>query len=283
MPKTDKGKSRKTYGRGKRSIFRRKVVKPSRQPTKAFTRLVQAVVSRNIENKSRQANLEMNLQYPQPNATALPFNGLFPLTPYDAAGTPAGSTISILQGTGQGSRVGNVIKTKYATLKGVIAPLPLSASTNPTPAPMEVCMWIFKLKDLRNGNQLATAQDNINTQFFQSGNGTTGVTGSLINIVQAINQDNIHLFYKRVFKVGFAAGQSGGSIANNDFQYNRKFSINITKFLPKTIKFDDNTDMPSVNHVYCYIAPFKADGDVDIGALNGATCDWEINYVYEDA
>nr|QJI53697.1 MAG: capsid protein [Cressdnaviricota sp.]QJI53699.1 MAG: capsid protein [Cressdnaviricota sp.]QKN88871.1 MAG: capsid protein [Cressdnaviricota sp.] len=261
-------------------VYKRKVV---RKPTKALAKLIQRVVSRNIENKSRQANLEMNLQFAQPGGTGLSFNGLIPLTPYDSVGTPAGSTIQILQGTGQGGRVGNVIKTKYATLKGVLAPLPLNATTNPAPAPMEICIWIFKLKDLRSGNQLITAQDNINNQFFQSNNSTTGVTGSLINIVQAINQDNIHLYYKRVFKVGFAAGQAGGSIANNEFSYNRKFSINITKYLPKTIKFDDNTEMPSVNHVYCYMAPFKADGAVSTGAVYGATCDWEINYIYEDA
>jgi len=281
MAKSYKGKKPKTMRTFRKKTSGKRVAPARLSP--AMRKAIQSVMSRNIENKSRQANYRMNLQYAQPSATALPFNGLFPLTPYDSAGTPAASTIQIIQGTGQGHRIGNVIKTKYATLKGVIAPLPLNGSTNPTPAPMEVCMWIFKLKDLRNGNQLITAQDNINTQFFQSGNSTAGVTGQLFNIIQAINQDNIQLYYKRVFKIGFAAGQSGGSIANNDFHYNRKFSINITKYLPKTIKFDDNVEMPSVNHVYCYIAPFKADGDVDTGALNGATCDWEINYVYEDA
>lgn len=278
-------KGRKLYRRRKTKRVSRKnrVVKRSGRPTRAFAKMVQQVVSRNVEDKMRQANLEMNLVYPHPGNVNLLFGGLIPLTPYTSVGAPAGSTISILQGTGQGSRVGNVIRTKYATLKGVLAPVGINQTTNPTPAPMEVCLWIFKMKDLRNGNGLIDAENTINNQFFQSNNGTTGVTGSLINIVQAINKDTVHCYYKRIFKLGFAAGQAGGSIANNDFQYNRKFSINITKYLPKVIKFDDNDDDPSINHVFAYIAPFRADGTV-ITALNyGATCDWELNYVYEDA
>lgn len=267
----------------KRVYAKRKVATKRSSASKSLRKMVQSIVSRNIENKSRQSALEMNCLYPQPGVTGLPFTGLIPLTPYDSTGTPAGSTIQILQGTGAGSRVGNMIKTKYANLKGVLTPYPLSTTLNPRPNPLEVCIWIFKLKDMKNGNGIIQAQDLINNDFFQSNNSTTGVTGSMINVVQTINKDTVHLFYKRVFKVGFAAGQAGGSIANNDFHYNRKFNINITKYLPKTIKFDDNTENPSVNHVYAYIAPFRADGTVETGLQYGCTCDWELNYVYEDA
>lgn len=267
----------------RRSVFKRRVVSKSRQPTKAFTKLVQAVISRNIENKSRQCAYEMAVQATQPGG-AEPWFGLIPISPYYDPGAPIGSIIDIDQGVGQGQRVGNTIRTKYCQFKGVMYPRPESPETNPNPVPMEVCMWIFKIKDQKDGTALApNAKYFVDNEFFQSNNSTEGVVGSIINMVQTINSDNIHLYYKRVFKVGYSQGTGTSGQPNNDFAFNRKFSINITKFLPKVIKYDDNNENPSINPVYCFIAPFRADGSVDLGNNKPLQVDYEINYVYEDA
>lgn len=275
----------KKYGKKKtlrkKSVYRKRVVKKSGRPTPALRRMVQSIVSRNIENKSRQANLQMDCRYPQ-SGGVYKFNGLIPLTPYDPTGTPVDSTIHIAQGTGAASRVGNTIRTKRATLKGVLYPFPESEVYNPAPKVMEVCMWIFKVKVPITDNFL-DVENIIDNSFFQSSNSTTGVTGDLINIVQAPNTDTIQLLHKRVFKLGHSGGTQSGNLSNNDFYFNRKFNINITKYLPKVVKFDDVDQAPTIKHTYALITPFCADGTVQSNQYYGCKCDYEINYVYEDA
>lgn len=266
----------------RRKTTRRKVVKKSGVPTRALTKLVQRVVSRNVENKSRQAYGSMNCIYPQIGGSYA-WYGLLPLTPYSSVGAPTDYTITINQGTGAGSRVGDVIKTKKVWFKGVIVPNPYSADLNPNPKPMEVCIWIFKLKRQTLGNTITEANGAINNNFFQSGNTALGVNGGLFNIVQTMNTDYIRLFYKRVFKVGYSAGTISGDRPNNDFAMNRKFSIDVTKYIPKNVRYNDNTDTPSIDPVYVFIAPFRADGTVQTGNYAGVNLSWELNYVYEDA
>lgn len=261
-----------------------KVITTARTATKAFARKVQAVISRNIENKCQQANLQMGLYTPVTSGLSnFIFRGLFPLTPYDSTGAPIGSCIDILQGTGQSSRIGNVLRTKRAILKGVIYPNPVSAS-NPSPKCVEVVMWIFKMKQINTGGLIMDAETMANSRFFQDNNGATGLTGDLINIIQSPNQDTVTILHKRTFKVGYSSGSLSGNLANNDFKYNQKFSINVTKYLPKVVKYDDNDTDPSIKHTYCLMVPFYADGTVNAEQqFNPATCQWELNYVYEDA
>lgn len=283
--KTPRSKTGK-YARGKRSVYRKKVVNRSRKPTRAFTKLVQAVVSRNIENKSYQAGMDvMNCRYPATNPT-LQFNGLFPLTPYPSSGSPAGSTVTLVQGHESNQRVGNSIRTKYATLKGIIFPFPVSESLNPDPKPLEAVMWIFKMKrsDPIGGQYLAAAEDTCQTAMFQDGNSVEGITGNLLDVMKAINQDRIQLLHKRVFKIGFSAGSNTTTDhPNNDFKLNRKFSINITKYLPKNIKFDDGDDDPSCKHTYCLIQGYCADNTIQSNDRYNLNVSWQLNYVYEDA
>lgn len=277
MAKTFKSKSSKS----------KKVIKRTFKPKKKMSsnyslkKTIQAIVSRNIENKSRQAGLNMDLRYPQTGGV-YKFNGLIPLTPYDPAGTPTDSTIHIALGTGAGSRVANTIRTKYATLKGVLYPFPVSETFNPSPKVVEVCLWIFKVK-IPITDSLISVENILDDNFFQSNNSETGITGDLKNIVQAINTDCIQLLHKRVFKLGHSAGTGSGNLSNNDFKLNQKFSINITKYLPKVIKYNDADLAPNIHHTYCFMTPFCADGTIQSNEYYGAKCDWELNYVYEDA
>lgn len=267
----------------KRTAMRKKrVVKRSGRPTKSFTKMVQSVISRNIENKSYQASYQMDLFTPIPTGGDFVYRGLFPLTPYDGTGVPIGASVDINQGTGQSSRIGNVIRTKRATLKGVMFPNPVSPG-NPSPKAVEVVMWIFKMKQVNGGGLLIDANDVATSRFFQDNNGATGLTGDLINIIQTPNQDTVNVLHKRVFKLGYSSGSASGNLANNDFKYNQKFSINVTKYLPKVIKYDDNDIDPSIRHTYCLVVPFYADGTVGEQQFNVADCHWEIDYTYEDA
>lgn len=282
MARYSKRTTRKPRAYKKKRVMRRKV---STKPSLAIRRYVKRELSRQIENKTHQASYQMECHNSNTaGSMSNEFHGLIPITPYTATGAPVGTTIAITQGTGQASRIGNVIRVKRATLRGVMFPNDLNASTNPMPKAYEVCMWIFKLKDRAFGDELTYANSVINTEFLQDNNATAGITGELINLVQPVNKDLIHLYYKRVFKLAYAAGTNTGNLGNNDFKYNQKFSINVSKYVPKVIKYNDNTDMPSISHTYCLIVPFNADGTYYTdGQYEPMRCDWCLDYVYEDA
>lgn len=271
--------------RRKNRTIRPKVVTRRRAPTKNLRKMVQSIVSRNIENKTHQASLEMNVKnILADGTTSNEFNGLFPITPYTATGAPVDSTISLVHGTGQATRIGNVVRTKSAILRGVLFPSPGNITLNPTPKAMEVCMWIFKLKNRAFGDEITYAQSVFNNNFFQDNAGSQGASASLIDIIRKPNQDVVNVLYKRIFKLGYAAGTNAGNIGNNDFKYNQKFSINVTKYIPKVIKYNDNDDSPSITHTYCMIAPYNADGTLytDV-SYTVAECHWQLDYTYEDA
>lgn len=290
---------RRKIVRRKRIIRRKKVVNKSRQPTRAFTKMVQAVVSRNIENKIYQAHTVMPLYYVSPTNDVMEWRGLFPLTPYTATGAPIDSTISIVQGTSQRARIGNVIRTKRAVLKGIILPYPQGSPLNPEPRPMEICMWIFKLKGFAStgalGDTLGGAEHVLENHFLQNataGGTSEGLTGELMDVLRPVNQDVVQLLYKRVFKVGWSEVYSSnqGNLANNqkymnnDFKYNEKFSINVTDYIPKIIKYNDNDDTPNIKNTYCMIAPYNADGVTSTNSsIVPAVCHWSLEYTYEDA
>jgi len=105
----------------------------------------------------------------------------------------------------------------------------------------------------------------------------------LYNVIQAPNLDRIQLLHKRIFKVGYSSGNDSGNRSNNDFKFNQKFSINVTKYLPKVIKFDDADQDPSIRHTYMLITPFSADGTTQSNSNIVAQCQWELNYTFEDA
>lgn len=276
---------KKKRGVRKPRMLRKKRVVRRARPSLAVKQYVKRELSRNIENKMHQAEMEMNVKtILADGSTSNEFNGLFPITPYTATGSPIGSTITLVHGTGQATRIGNVVRTKRAVLKGVVFPSPGNVTLNPTPKPMEVCMWIFKLKNRYFGDEINYAQSVFNSSFFQDNASSQGASGSLIDIVRATNQDVVQVMYKRVFKIAYAAGTNSGNVSSNDFKYNQKFSIDVTKYIPKVIKFNDNDDSPSIVHTYCMIAPYNADGSFYTDqSYTVAECHWQLSYTYEDA
>lgn len=283
----------------KKRTTKRKVVSRSGRPTKALSKMVQRIISRNIENKVHQSFYEMPVYYVSSGADAMEFRGLFPITPYTATGSPPDTCIGITYGTSQKARIGNTIRTKRAILKGILFPRARDGDLNPEPRPLEVCLWIFKLKGFGVtgglGDTLGGAEYALENNFLQDATATgsaEGLTGQLIDVMRPVNTDGIQILHKRVFKLGYSAvsasnqGNLGDNqgYANNDFKYNQKFSINVTKYLPKVIKYDDNDDMPSIRHTYVMIAPYNADGsNSNNSSLSPCICNWSLEYTYEDA
>lgn len=258
----------------------------------AIRQLITKELSKKSEKKVIQSQYNMLCYYATSGPDVFTWRNLFPLTPYDSAGAPVDATMSLTQGTGQGSRIGNSVRPYKVMFRGVMHPTPYGTEppSGSEPKPMEVCLWIFKLRGTAPtsglGDTLAGAEEVLENNFLQNQTNTgnfEGITGELIDIIKPVNNDVVTLCYKRVFKIGtqHILQSNQGNITNvqryhnNDYKYNQKFAIDITKYIPKNILYNDNDDMPSIQHTYCCIVPYNADG---VSAANSTIAPLRVHW-----
>jgi len=270
-------KFKRTFAKkGKKSMRSKRVAK---KPTQSMKRFVKAEIARNIENKCGQ---DYDLGKPIFASSSANFNSsVFPLSPASTG------SISIVQGTGQGNRVGNKIKIKKATLKGTLHPNAYNATPgtgyNPQPIPIQVIMWFFY--DKENPNSIpAPASD-----FFQFGGTTSAMQNDLVDLWAPINTDKYRVFGKRMFKLGHSEWATTGSAptlgnsTNNDFKYNCNFSVNVAKWMPKMYTFRDNNADPSTRGLYCMVQCIAASGGQIADGQWPATMSYMLDLEWEDA
>lgn len=252
----------------------RRVYKKRKVP-KAFKAVVENALARNEEKK------ETNL-----------YSLNHPIVPINAAGWTASSIClspsiagyNIAQGTGQGQRVGNRIRVKKSWVKGIIHPSAYNASTNPNPAPYQIRMLIFKDKFAPTSQPAAVALD-----LFQSGSTSIPPQNDLADCILDINRDRYQVYHDEILKMGPAANQGSGTdvafaqYMNNDFSFNCKFEVDVTKFLPKTIVFNDASLSAMTDSLWMIFLPCLANGGAIGASVNAITMSWTSVLNYTDA
>lgn len=201
---------------------------------------------------------------------------------------PSNTACDIQQGTGEGQRIGNQVRTRKLVFSGVFTPLPYSATTNPDPQPMEVKMFFY-----RERADPAVLPSAPATDFFQFNNTTNAIPDSLMSQIQVVNTDKYQLLTTRSFKLGYSfssvAAAASGSVSigqilpNNDFNLNYKFEVDLTKYLPRIVRYNDNNAEPTSAGVYCLIVPAYADGTAIGTSALPLQLAAVLNYEYEDA
>jgi len=260
---------RKYASRKPKRAYRKKSSRRSSVGSKSFTKKVKKVLIRSAETKTISAATNFNLA---------PYNGS---TPWLDINVGLNTTNMIpSQGTGQGDRVGNRIRTKRCILTGYLHPYGYDAVNNPTPKPLEVKLVILTNKQTPQG------YPNVNN-YFQRGNTSSGPSGTLNDIVSAPNKDVNTIYHQKVMKLGHASESGSGSStvqafqANNDFRLNCKFRVDITKFLPKTYTFNDTTAGFMERNVFMRFLLANADGSTS-ASLAAATVWYQVDYKYTD-
>lgn len=165
--------SRKT---AKRTYKRKSYAKKA--PRTSIKKMVKMEIARSQETKSNQFWLLDRPLYAVGNIN-FPDN-VIPLGP-----NAVGPTIT--QGTGQGQRIGNVIKIKKAILKGVLNPTPQNATTNPTPKPTLVRMVLCY--DREDPNDAFVPGNTM----MQNGSSTNALLGLLSDMVRPYNTDRYRI------------------------------------------------------------------------------------------
>lgn len=259
-----------------KKIYRKRKIVKRRFPRKGnkstFAKRVMKVVNRTAETKLIRFNVDKQIgTYINTNWG---LDAIQPLTPYSTIG----ATISL--GNSSSGRIGNKIRTKYLTLKGIMTPVPYNATANPNPTPLDVMMVIFSRR--ADSKLFAAGLSN----FFQNGNSSSAPTGLITDTILDINKDVYQVYYKRIFKVGYSDFAGTGSsapaqnFANNDYKYSCRFNLNLTKYCPKIIKFNDTDNDPYSRLLYCAFLPMRPDGNgvsVTATPLRYAM-NWEYGY-----
>jgi len=228
-----RGFKKVAVGAKPKRVYRKRTYKPK----VSFAKRVNAIISRNVENK---VSTSLNFNSPiciwsgiNPNWFIYNWNTNF----------------NMLQGTSQNTRIGNTIKLKRWILKGQIAPRfevnpSTSTSTNLRYSNQGTCK-LFLLKR-KNGDDCG----NYLPQLFQNGSSYFDPTGTSFDQLLPINKDHYKVYWSRSFKLSPSQpidATSGQNLfwANNDFKCVANFGLDITKYIGKNahLKYDDNTNL----------------------------------------
>jgi len=222
--------------------------------SKAFKAKVKAIIEREAEKKQKDSWISQTGF--GPGTSCLPISL-----------TPNASTLTISQGSGVDQRLGNKVKIHKAMFRGYFSPAVYDALVNPAPQPMFVKMYFLTDKTAPTS---ATNPSAGGTGFYRQGATTSDMNGAQMDPVKEINTERFTVYGTRIFKVGWETFASGsgqaptkGLYANNDFSMGPRFEIDVTKWMPKHIVWNDTSVTPTSRLLYCVL---EATGVVDANA-----------------
>lgn len=148
------------------------------------------------------------------------------------------------QGVGQGDRIGNKITVKKNMFKGYIYAI---NNTLTGGLPTNITMYIGRLKA-----GISTPTNSAISQMFQAGDTTFAPTDDNRTALYAINKNLWTVFYRRTFKIGGSTSASPNAVNNNDYKALIKFSIDVSKYHPRTINYNDGNNISTNAGLYAW-------------------------------
>lgn len=275
----------KPRGRGRLRVKRARKPKAKFSSNKKLVRLVKRVISSNLEQKRLTTEFTKNL-YHIGGTTNFRDNNIIALTPNDAIG----NIYQMVQGTSQQTRIGNRVTVKRAIFRGIMAPNPYNATSNPAPNPIMIRMIILSTKRNVAGQGIADIYNICNNTLFANGSSSLGMLGTLYDVVTPYNNDVVTVYYQKTFKLGYEnySGVTGGADvgqtkASNDYKLNHKFSINVAKYMNRALKFNDNAGGTTSRQLYAVFQPVNFNGSIPSAATTPAGLVAGIDLFFTDA
>lgn len=247
----------------------------SKEQAKEIRKIAKAEIHREAENNSKQS-LMLAQQFYYPAATSF----------YDSANTIAVSpntvSLDIQQGTAQGARVGNEIRIRKLMFNSVFVPLEYNGTTNSIPQPHVVKLVLFYMK----GDPTATPAPR--TDFFEFNSTSSAITGTLVDMAAPYNKKKYVILAEKIFKLGYStftgsgSAPSFGNFSNNDFLLNKIIKWDITKYIPKIVKYQDNVALPVTRGLWCQVLLSPASGNSGAATTLPVEAQYWLDCEYED-
>lgn len=276
------------YPKRLRRAYRKRPARRTRKPVKKTTvkKIVKRELSKQIETKECFSASSITPATISISTSSVAGN-MFICSPNSASSTIG--YLSIPQGDGNGQRVGNRIRTKSLYMKYILTQTAQNAVTNPTPTPLEVLIYFFKVKTTPQDPPSVGNLRGASANFFEYGNSSVGFDGSLYDVLHKINPDRFTYLAHRRHKLGYQGNNvnnnpSYANSHNNDFKMNIVSGINLTKFCPKEILYDDLTSSTTTSpYIFCLVQPVNATGVINSTSVLPMTMQFELQYKYSDA
>ena len=279
-----KGMRRGPYRKRKAVARRGRVAKYGRK-TGGFAKKVWSVVKSHAEIKECFGASSISPATISASSTSVAGN-MFVCSPNNASSTIG--YLNIPTGTGNGQRVGNRITTKSLVMKYIMSQSAQNATTNPIPTPLEVMIYFFKVKVRPQETPAIGNLRGVNADFFEYGNQSIGFDGSLYDVLHKINPDKYTYLCHRRHKLGYSSNNQQANTLyvnshNNDFKMNIVGSVNLTKYCPKEIIYDDSAgSTTSSPYIFCLVQPLNATGFVNPITTLPVNMLFELQYRYVD-
>lgn len=277
MPRFYKNRSRmlkhRAIRRGAAGLARLKGRRKS-GVSSAVKKYVKKAIHTNVENKTQTVNYAGAFG----NALANPSLYSYPMTPYTGY-------MTVGQGILQNQRIGNEIKIRKAYLRYVLRPMGYDVGSNPFPAPTQVDMYLGRTR-VCPGDQPIAADFNA---LFQNGSSSIAPVGSLNDLISNVNTDYFTIKKRWSHKIGYSSANGTGGIANsqyfanNDFKMNIVKKLDITKYYPKILKFNDATNQVQGPGLFLWYQCVNAGGGINASTALPCHITFWLDIQYEDA
>lgn len=249
---------------------------------KTLVRLIKKVVDGVAEKKIQTYTINTVAPLVLRNGTGSSAANFFPMT-------PATGYWAIAQGTNQANRIGNRVRTHRSILKIELTPSPYNATTNPVPTPCFVRLWFVKYKGLPTNVVPTSAVYNGGTPTFLNVGATdTGLTGTFQDLQLHVNTDTFTLYGYRTYKIGpsvyegTGATPTSGNFANNDFKLCVLKTINLTKWTPRNLVWDDVSGDPLSSCLTMIVQPIFSTGIAPGAAVAPVQFKFSLTYTFTD-
>lgn len=198
--------------------------------------------------------------------------------------SPNGGAFTVALGTSSGARIGNRITPRKLMFNYTLYPLQYDAVTNNAPRPGLVMMILCRVKE--DPFQVPNSIDLNN--LYQNGASVAPPTGSVTDVNKMFNKDYWEILKSWTHKLGCASYEGTGarpqnqSYTNNDFQMLIQRKMNITKYLAKSIKFNDTANVAQSKGIFLLTQYCNADGTIAGASQLCANLEYYCNFEYED-
>jgi len=195
--------------------------------------------------------------------------------------TTSRAMYAIAQGTSQGGRVGNQIRTHKMTMKLCLIINPTYGdTTNYNACPLFVTLWVVKLKDHLD-DTVTSLQNVVQASFFQNSGATAAFAGDLSDLIKTPNRDQVTVLVRKVYKIGLSetisgAGNNVATTASNKFMNNDSSmaivdTLDFTKYVPTIQKFNDSDNLTTCRRSYMFFTSARCDGGQTVTNLGFST------------